>query len=324
MNTRNGMLLVLLALGVCLAIGPAMADDNGTVQAISNGSDIQPYTGPIGPDNSLYGIKLAFENLDESFTFNNTEKLEKEINHSDMRIAEVESALAANQTDAADRALDLYWQKMNQTERMLEGLNSTAAPPDLGGYGNRSLSAMDQNMTGEGYTGEYNRTGWYPGETGFANVQQNLLRQQATLESLLLRHPGNPGLSRAYDHSQDLERKFAERARLHDTTQYGAERTSAPVSSGTGFGQNLSGYAGNQSWENFVNNGNEQSQAPSNQTWGSERHRGEYQGNPGKDQNPQPGQGNEYRNSDNGNQSGPGNVTRVANGNNRDNRLNGP
>jgi hypothetical protein len=318
------MLLVLLALGLCLAIGPATADINGTVQAIPNGSDIQPYNGPIGPDSSLYGLKLAFENLDESFTFNNTEKLEKEINHSDTRIAEVESALAANQTDAADRALELYWQKMNQTEEMLEELNSTAAPPDLGSYGNRSLSAMDQNMTGGGYPGGYNRTGWYPGETGFANALQNLLRQQAALESLLLRHPDNPGLSRAYVRSQDLEQKFAERARLHDTILYGTERNSGSLfSSGTGFGQNLSGYAGNQSWQNFVNNESGQFQGPLNQT-GSERHRGDYQGNPGQDKNPQNGLGNGYRNSDNGNQSGPGNVTRVANGNNRDDRFNGP
>ena len=106
MNTKIGVLLALVALGLLCAIGPAAADNTTSMQGMQYANDIQPYNGPIGPDSSLYGLKLAFENLDESFTFNQTERLEKEIDHSDTRIAELESALAANQTDAADRALD--------------------------------------------------------------------------------------------------------------------------------------------------------------------------------------------------------------------------
>ena len=69
---------------------------------------IQPYNGPVGADTSIYGLKIAFENLDETFTFNQSERLEKEIDHSDLRLAELEGALAANRTDAAEQALDQY------------------------------------------------------------------------------------------------------------------------------------------------------------------------------------------------------------------------
>ena len=80
---------------------------------------IQPYNGSIGADNSLYGLKIAFENLDDSFTFNQSERLEKEINQTDLRLAELEGALAANRTDAADRALDQYLAEPEPDRKLL-------------------------------------------------------------------------------------------------------------------------------------------------------------------------------------------------------------
>ena len=67
--------------------------------------------------------------------------LEKEIDHSDTRIAELESALAANQTDAADRALDQYRYNLNQTQQTLSQLNDTGALP-----------LFSANYTGADYT----------------------------------------------------------------------------------------------------------------------------------------------------------------------------
>jgi len=84
MRPNLGVLLALVALGLLCATGPAAAD-NGTRQGMPYANDIQPYNGPVGPDSALYGLKLAFENLGDTFTFNQTERLDREINHTDTR-----------------------------------------------------------------------------------------------------------------------------------------------------------------------------------------------------------------------------------------------
>ncbi len=42
--------------------------------------------GIFGPDSPFYGLKLGFEDLDETFTFNETERIEKRIQHGDNRL----------------------------------------------------------------------------------------------------------------------------------------------------------------------------------------------------------------------------------------------
>ena len=84
MRIGFGVLLFLVALGfLCIAGTPVAADSASgthTAQASNNPQDI----GGIGPENPLYGFKIALENFDESFTFNQSERLEKEINHTDL------------------------------------------------------------------------------------------------------------------------------------------------------------------------------------------------------------------------------------------------
>ena len=133
MNTRSGVLLGLVVLGVLCAIGTAAADNTTGTQGMQPVDTIQPYNGPVGADSSLYGLKIAFENLDETFTFNQSERLEKEIDHSDLRLAELEGALAANRTDAVEQALDQYWQKLNQTGQTLGLFNGTGSMPVYNG-----------------------------------------------------------------------------------------------------------------------------------------------------------------------------------------------
>ncbi len=190
MNTRFCLLLGLVALGLLCAIGTAAADNTTTSsQGMQLVDDIQPYNGSIGADSSLYGLKIAFENLDESFTFNQSERLSKEIDHADLRLSELKGALATNSTGAADEALDQYWQKLNQTERTLGLFNGTRPMPGVNGTA--SMPA--------------------PVDTGLLHAQEMILRHQVVLENLLSSHAGNPGLSRAYDNSRNLEQRFEQK-----------------------------------------------------------------------------------------------------------------
>ena len=136
--------------------------------------EIAPYDGPVGPGNPLYGLKVAFEDLDESFTFNETERLNKQMNNARLRLSEVKRELVLNNTDSANRALDLYWQKTNITQMRLNTLSSSNA-------------------------------------TGLLHAQEMVTKHQIVLEGLMLSHPDNTGLVRAYSNSLALETKFEQK-----------------------------------------------------------------------------------------------------------------
>jgi len=339
MNTKIGVLLALVALGLLCAIGPAAADNTTSMQGMQYANDIQPYNGPIGPDSSLYGLKLAFENLDESFTFNQTERLEKEIDHSDTRIAELESALAANQTDAADRALDQYWYDINQTQQTLSQLNDTSSLPVFStNYTGANYTPWSGgNYTGTGYTDRFNGTGYTPAptDTGLIHAQQMILVHQNVLENLLSTHPGNPGLARAYNNSLDLEQRFEDKTRLQFDLHRDAENRlvfQPQLMNAAGQNRSFPAYpwnhtgtvpdryvqgVWNQTWnqtqDNGANTGNGQYPGQVNQTW-QDQHRQDVQENPDHGQYPSNGQGNRYGNS-NGNDSGNANNNGYPNGN---------
>ena len=177
MKTRFGLLfsLIMLALMGTAGIAAAAPNETQTGQAYN----ITTYNGPVGPGNALYGLKIAFENFDESFTFNQSEKLEKQVNHADLRLAELKHELTENRTDTADIALEQYRLKINQTEEVLEPLpvNGTGPAP-----------AID--------------------ETGLLHAREMITKHQQVLEDLLQSHPNNTGLERAYENSIELEQKF--------------------------------------------------------------------------------------------------------------------
>jgi len=172
MKNRHGVLLGLIVLALFCIVGVCAAQaDNATEGHITEVTDdIEPYNGPIGADNALYGLKIAMEDLDETFTFNATERLDKMINHANIRIAEAKREMAMNRTSYAERALELYWQKLNLTETALTTYPSNA--------------------------------------TGLLHAQEMIAKHQLVLENLLLAHPNNTGLARAYNNSLALERKF--------------------------------------------------------------------------------------------------------------------
>jgi len=154
-----------------LGTNPATADGAGIAD------EIAPYDGPLGPSNPLYGLKVAFEDLDESFTFNETERLNKQMNNAQLRLSEVRRELVLNNTDTANRALDLYWQKINITQMRLNVLSSSNA-------------------------------------TGLLHAQEMMTKHQMVLEGLMLSHPNNTGLVRAYNNSLALETKFEQKTQM--------------------------------------------------------------------------------------------------------------
>jgi hypothetical protein len=177
MKTITGLFTGLVVLGLLCLSGIAAAEDTaantaGTLLT----DDIQPYNGPIGADSPLYGLKIALEDMDESFTANETERVNKEMDHARLRLSEVRRSLELNQSESAQQALNNYWLKMNLT-------NSTISR-------------------------------WGSNATGLLHAQEMIVKHQFVLEHLLESHPNNTGLMRAYNNSLLLEDRFSEKTAI--------------------------------------------------------------------------------------------------------------
>jgi Domain of unknown function (DUF5667) len=177
-NTRiilGGILVIalLFSVGTVAALDDNSAGEQGT-RDISD--DIVPYNGTVGADSPVYGLKIAMEDLDETFTFNDTERVEKRLDHAQLRIAEVLRELDLNRTTSAERALDQYRQKLNLTEGSLAPFGSNA--------------------------------------TGLLHAQEMITRHQVVLANLVILYPDNTGLARAYNNSLLLEQKFGEKTEM--------------------------------------------------------------------------------------------------------------
>lgn len=197
MKTRYGFLFSMVMLTLLLSgvgIAAAAPAASTTMQAVSADSTAS-FNGHFGPGNSLYGLMIAFENLDESFTFNRSERLEKQVRHADLRLAELELELADNRTIAAEIALEHYRQKLNQTE-------DTLAP-----FGNDTGPMFAAN------------------DTGLLHAQNMIAKHQYVLENLLASHPDNQGLARAYNNSVALDQKFALKMQARHQLRGGEENS---------------------------------------------------------------------------------------------------
>jgi len=182
MKNTQIILAGIMVIALLCSVGTVAAlDDNstGTQGTYNVSDDIEPYNGPIGADSPLYGLKIAMEDLDETFTFNDTQRVEKRLDHGRLRIAEVQRELQRNRTDTAELALELYRQKLNLTEGSLTPFASNA--------------------------------------TGLLHAQEMLTRHQEFLASLELMYPNNTGLARAYNNSQLLELKFEDKTEMRFT-----------------------------------------------------------------------------------------------------------
>jgi hypothetical protein len=174
MKTITGIYTGLLVLGLLCLCGIAAAQQEASGTLLTD--DIQPYNGPIGADSPLYALKLALEDIDESFTANETERVDKQMDHARLRLSEVRRSLELNQSDSAEQALNNYWLKMNLTNATITRWNSNA--------------------------------------TGLLHAQEMIVKHQFVLEHLLETHPNNTGLLRAYNNSLRLEEKFGEKTAI--------------------------------------------------------------------------------------------------------------
>lgn len=168
----SGMIL-LAALAFTAGTAQAQSDIQASTATTVTSDDIEPYEGPIGPENVLYGLKIAFENLDETFTFNESEKLGKKVAHARLRIAEAKAKLKNNDNEAAEKALERYREKIEETEG--------------------SVSRFSDS------------------DSGLLNALKMIEKHQNILEQLLASHPNSTGLARAYNNSLKLEEKFKEK-----------------------------------------------------------------------------------------------------------------
>lgn len=160
--------VILLALSF-IAVN-AQVDDSESGSLIEISDDIEPYAGSIDPGNVVYGLKIAFENLDEGFTFNGTRKLEKQELHARLRIAEAKAELRLNNFEDAERALEIYREKIRASEMLVAELEDE--------------------------------------DTGLLQVQKNIVKHQFVLANLLASHPNVTGLERAFNNSIELEDRF--------------------------------------------------------------------------------------------------------------------
>jgi hypothetical protein len=172
MRLRNITLAGMILLVLVFIIGMAGAAENAKGNETST-AGLADDEGLIGPGNALYGLQIAFENIDETFTFNASEKLGKQVAHARKRIAEASAALERNDTEAANNALEHYRAKMDEV--------------------NESISEFKGN------------------DSGLANAEQMIAKHEMILKSLLDSHPGNKGLARAYNNSLELKGKFEEK-----------------------------------------------------------------------------------------------------------------
>lgn len=178
--TLAGIILLMLA----FVISPVhAATDNATNETNSSDvvaaggeeeqlvDDIEPDDSMIGPDNVLYKLKVAFEDLDVAFTFNESEKIGKQVSQARHRLAELKSALKKKNLQAAEMAIDQYEEETANTEE--------------------SISRITRK------------------DKGLIKAQSMIAKHEYVLEGLIESHPNNSGLIRAHNNSERLLNKFA-------------------------------------------------------------------------------------------------------------------
>ncbi|MEN6609871.1 MAG: DUF5667 domain-containing protein [Methanoregulaceae archaeon] len=132
----------------------------------------------ILPGNPLYGLKLTFEKMDESFTFNSSDRLAKQLYHADNRLSEAESAFLQNNTADAERALSGYYDDTNATAATLAGL-----PPGAPGLRDAERTMeTHQQVLGQLITAHPNSTGLQEAFRNNAAIQE-WVREQVTRDN---------------------------------------------------------------------------------------------------------------------------------------------
>jgi len=168
--------IILLAL-IFTTIAQSQTDDlMSDDKSIDIVDDIAPYEGSVGPGNPLYGLKIAFEEMDEAFTFNSSRKLEKQEEHARLRLAEAKAGLNKTDIEETNRALERYREKIEEIERAVS------------------------EFTGNGSV--------------LVTEQRRIVKHQFVLRQLSEANPDIPGLERALNNSFRLEERFELKTRV--------------------------------------------------------------------------------------------------------------
>ena len=175
MRLRNFLLASIILSVLAFVPGTVMADtNNDSVLA----DDIDPEDAMIGPGHALYGLRIAFENLGTTFTFDADEKLGKQVSQARHRIAEAKAQLNKKDFKAAEIAFEAYEQEIDEA--------------------NETISRISN-------------------KTGLLNAQLMVTKYQYVLERLLNQTPNSTGLQRAYNNNLKLEKKFKEKTQYKFT-----------------------------------------------------------------------------------------------------------
>ncbi len=86
---------------------------------------LEPYAPWLGPDNVFYGVKIFIEDADEAFTFNQSEKLEKQVSHAGERVAEAVRTAEKGDDNATKTAIKLYVDKSRMIMKTAARVNAT-------------------------------------------------------------------------------------------------------------------------------------------------------------------------------------------------------
>jgi hypothetical protein len=166
--------LALIALIFSLLLCSTMAQTVASTDSLVD--DVPEYQGTLGPDSIFYGMKLAMENLDEAFTADETERMEKMMVHAELRISETKTMLKYREVTSADRAMEAYQEKLNQA------------------------------------SGELDRPG--VNEEDLVPVQKTMFRYHAIIQDLQSAYPDSATLAEILDDSTAVQDQFTERTKV--------------------------------------------------------------------------------------------------------------
>jgi len=144
----NIKIALLLCLSLVMCVGSVSADDDDiTVTSVESSETPynysyeynQSYFGDsIGPHHFLYGLKIGLENMDQAFTFNASERLEKQSLAADRRLAEASAEMKKGNDAGAAIALGYYNKKIQNMGATVSSL----------GEGNPDVENAQQMMSG--------------------------------------------------------------------------------------------------------------------------------------------------------------------------------
>jgi hypothetical protein len=115
MYMKYKLIAAFIALAMLAALVPVTQADSG---------GIKPYKGLIGADSPLYPVKIFVQNMDVTLTFNNTDKMNKQVNYANERVSEMLAGEEENNSEAIEAAANEY-------VNVMDGLEETTQAEDI-------------------------------------------------------------------------------------------------------------------------------------------------------------------------------------------------